>query len=93
VRSPRPAGAQLSRRALRGVGRAVVLGRGEQLREEDEQNHLARRLRVWARPATRSEGDDEQGGELARHVTKAKTSGVEPRGFPHAVVGVWPGTS
>jgi hypothetical protein len=51
------------------VGRAVVLGRGHKLGEEDEQNHAPRRLRVCARPAARAEGDDEQGIEIAAHPT------------------------
>jgi hypothetical protein len=59
VRPPRPAGAQLLRPALRSVRRAVVLSRSQQLREEDEQNHLPRCLRVCARPATRAERNDE----------------------------------
>jgi hypothetical protein len=58
---------QPARRALRGVGRAVVLGGGQQLRNEDEQNHLPRRLRVRSGPATRAEGNDEQEGEIAAH--------------------------
>ena len=69
MRAPRPAGAQLPRRALRGVGRAVVLIRGEQLRDEDEQHHLPRSLRVRARPAARAKGDDQQRGEIAPHRT------------------------
>jgi hypothetical protein len=52
---------------VRGVGRAVVLRGGQQLRDEDEQHHPPRRLRVHARSATRTEGDDEQGGEIAPH--------------------------
>jgi hypothetical protein len=49
------------------VRRAVVLGRSQQLRDEDEQDHLPCRVRVWARPATGTEGNDEQGGEIAPH--------------------------
>jgi hypothetical protein len=49
------------------VGRAVVLGRGEQLRDENEQHDLSRRLRVCARPATRAQGEDKQGGRIAPH--------------------------
>jgi hypothetical protein len=67
VRPPRPAGAQLPRCVLRAVGRAVVLGRGQQLGEDDEENHLPRRVGVWARSAARADGNDEQGGELAPH--------------------------
>jgi hypothetical protein len=48
-----------------------VLGRGQQLREEDEEDDLARRLRVRASPAARSEGDDEEGGEIGPHQAKA----------------------
>jgi hypothetical protein len=48
VRPPRPARAQLSRGALRGVGRTVVLCRGQQLRDEDEQHDLPRGLGVPA---------------------------------------------
>jgi hypothetical protein len=44
------------------VGWAVVLGRGQQLREEDEEDHLPRRVGVRARAAARAEGDDEKGG-------------------------------
>jgi hypothetical protein len=67
VRPSRPAGAKVSRRALRGVRRAVVLGGRQQLRDEDEQHHLPRRLRVWARAAARTEGDDEEQGGVAMH--------------------------
>jgi hypothetical protein len=49
------------------VGRTVVLGRGQQLREDDQENHLPRRVGVCARPAARAEGDDEKGGVLAPH--------------------------
>jgi hypothetical protein len=69
VRPPRPAGAQLARRSLRGVRRAGVLGGREQLREHDEQDHLPRPLGVRARPATRAEGEDEQ-GDVAPHRTQ-----------------------
>jgi hypothetical protein len=49
------------------MGRAVVLGGRQQLREEGEQDHVPRRLRVCARTATRAECDDEQGGKVAPH--------------------------
>jgi hypothetical protein len=49
------------------VGRAVVLGGGQQLRNEDEQHHLPRRFSVCARSAARAEGDDEQWSEIATH--------------------------
>jgi hypothetical protein len=49
------------------VRRAVVLGGGQKLREEDEQDHLSRPPRVRARPAARSEGDDEQRLGHGRH--------------------------
>jgi hypothetical protein len=65
--APRPAGAQLPRPTLCGVGRTVVLGRGQQLRDEDEQHDLSGGLRVRAGPAAGAEGDDEQGGEIAPH--------------------------
>jgi hypothetical protein len=58
--------ARLARRALRGVRRAVVLGGGQKLREQDEQHHPPRRLGMRARPGARTEGDDQQGGRL-RH--------------------------
>lgn len=43
VRPPRPAGAHGAGSAPRGVGRAVVLRRRQQLRHEDEQHGLSRR--------------------------------------------------
>jgi hypothetical protein len=49
------------------MGRAVVLGGGQQLREEGDDYHVPRQLRVWARTATRAECDDEKGGKLALH--------------------------
>jgi hypothetical protein len=49
------------------MGRAVVLGFGEQLRDENEQHDPSRRIRVCARPATRAQGEDEQGGQIAPH--------------------------
>ena len=49
------------------MGRAVVLRRRQQLRDEDEQDHLPRRVGMGAGPAARTEGDDEQGGEVAPH--------------------------
>ena len=52
---------------MRGVRRAVVLGAGEQLRDEDDEDHLPRRLGVAARSATRAQGDDEQRGKVAPH--------------------------
>jgi hypothetical protein len=52
---------------MRRVGRAVVLGGGQLLREEDEQNHLSCGCRVLARPAARAEGDDEEGGRITPH--------------------------
>jgi hypothetical protein len=64
---PRPADARLPRRTLRGVGRAVVLGGGEQLRDQNEQRDLTRHFRMCARPATRAEGDNEHRGEIASH--------------------------
>ena len=51
---------------MRGVRRAVVLGAGQQLRDEDEEDHLPRRLRVAARSATRAQGDHEQRGKVSR---------------------------
>jgi hypothetical protein len=49
------------------VRRAVVLGCGQQLRHEHEEDHLPRRLRVCAASAAGAEGDDEQWGEIALH--------------------------
>jgi hypothetical protein len=49
------------------MGRPVVLGGGQQLREEGEQYHLPRHVRVRARTATRAECDDEHGGKVAPH--------------------------
>jgi hypothetical protein len=65
MRPSRPARAELPRRTLCGVWRAVVLGGGQQLGNEDQQHHLACRLRVWA--ITDAEGEDEHGGEIAPH--------------------------
>ena len=65
VRLARPAGAHLPRRTMRGVRRAVVLSAGQQLRDEDEEDHLPRRLGVAARSATRAQGDDEHRGKLS----------------------------
>jgi hypothetical protein len=67
VRPPRAAGAQVPRRALGAMGRAVVLGRGQHLRDEDEEHHLPSHLRVCAGSAARPEGDDEQEGGIAPH--------------------------
>jgi hypothetical protein len=47
-----------------------VPARGQQLRDENEQYDLSRRLRVGARAAARAEGDDEQGGVIAAHPAK-----------------------
>jgi hypothetical protein len=49
------------------VRRAVVLGRREQLRDEDEEHDLPRRLRVRPRPGARPKGEDEQKGWIAPH--------------------------
>ena len=57
----------MARRAPRDVGRTVVLGGGQQLRDEDEQDDLPRRLCVRSRSAARPEGEDEQGGVIAPH--------------------------
>jgi hypothetical protein len=52
---------------LRGVRRAVVLCSREQLRDEDEQHDLPRRLRMRPRPGARPEGEDKEGGRIAAH--------------------------
>jgi hypothetical protein len=49
------------------VRRAVVLGAGQKLRDEDEEDHLPRRLRVAARSATRAQGDHEERGNVTPH--------------------------
>jgi hypothetical protein len=49
--------------------RTVVLGGGHQLRDEDEQHDLPRHIRVRTRPAARSNGYREHGGEIALHRT------------------------
>jgi hypothetical protein len=67
MRPSRPARAELPRRTLCGVWRAVVLGGGQQLGNEYQQHRLACRLRVGARSAADAEGEDEQGGEIAPH--------------------------
>jgi hypothetical protein len=48
VRPPRPARAELARRAVSDAGRTLVLCRGHQLRDEDQQHDLPRGFGVPA---------------------------------------------
>jgi hypothetical protein len=47
-----------ARRALRGVRRALVAGVGQQLHQDDRQQHVARCVSVAAR--ARAQGEDDQ---------------------------------
>jgi hypothetical protein len=51
------------------VGRAFVLGPRQQLRDEDEEDDLARQLGVRSPPAARPHGDEEEPGVIALHRT------------------------
>jgi len=59
--------ADVPRGTRRGVRRAFMLGAREQLRDEDEQDHLPGGLGVRAGAPARAQGDHQQGGEFAPH--------------------------
>jgi hypothetical protein len=49
VRDPAATGRLVARGALRGMGRAVVRARRQQLHEQQRDDDLARELGMWAR--------------------------------------------
>jgi hypothetical protein len=55
------------RRPRRRVRRPVVARAGQQLREQDREDDLARRLRVRTAARLGAQGDQEQGAEVVRH--------------------------
>jgi hypothetical protein len=88
VRTAGAAGADVARRALRGVRRALVAGGGEQLREQHEQDHPAGGLRVRAGTAARAQGCRQEGGEFAPHRPLAyETMRLSSWTFPELVGG------